>query len=102
MSKNVNLQLINDVLSDYYGKRLSMTKIAKTRKVSMTQVKKIISDYSEVFLNKYPNLKHSNVSKEAFRAFLEKRPQRQEALQTEHVHENSSSLDSLSSFSSYC
>jgi hypothetical protein len=71
MSKNVSLQLIEDVLNDFYANRLSKTKISKSRKISMKQIKTIIADYSEVYLNRYPNLKNSNVSRDTFREYLE-------------------------------
>ena len=69
-SINLNIEIIDTVLTDFYKNRISKTKIGKTRKLSMGTVKKIISSYGETFLKANPQLNTSNISVDQYEIYL--------------------------------
>jgi hypothetical protein len=54
---NLNLNEIDTILNAIYKNKISPTQISKNMKISPSKVKSVIKDYSEVFLNKFPQYK---------------------------------------------
>jgi len=54
---NLNINEIDMILNAYYKDKISSTMISKNMKIGLSKVKQVITNYSNVYLNKYPEYK---------------------------------------------
>lgn len=54
---NLNINEIDMILNAYYKDKISSTMISKNMKIGLSKVKQVITNYSDVYLNKYPEYK---------------------------------------------
>lgn len=92
---DLNIHEIDTILNAYYTQKISSTQISKNMKINISKVKNVIANYSETYLNRFPQYKPvGDISVDMYESHIKSKDYVPYKIEIEHIDQNQKKKDS--------